>query len=37
MPGRADYYSDNEELLAKLAAGANGYDMLVRQATRCEA
>ncbi len=24
-----DYYSDNEELLAKLAAGATGYDMLV--------
>jgi spermidine/putrescine transport system substrate-binding protein len=23
------YYSDNEELLAKLAAGAKGYDMLV--------
>ncbi|MGH8712588.1 MAG: ABC transporter substrate-binding protein, partial [Casimicrobiaceae bacterium] len=23
------YYSDNEELLAKLAAGARGYDMLV--------
>jgi spermidine/putrescine transport system substrate-binding protein len=24
-----DYYSDNEELLAKLAAGASGYDVLV--------
>lgn len=24
-----DYYSDNEELLAKLAAGARGYDILV--------
>ena len=24
-----NYYSDNEELLAKLAAGANGYDVLV--------
>src|ERR1700694_2500133 len=23
------YYSDNEELLAKLAAGAKGYDILV--------
>ena len=23
------YYSDNEELLAKLAAGAKGYDMYV--------
>src|SRR5258707_7391587 len=23
------YYSDNEELLAKLAAGAKGYDVLV--------
>ena len=23
------YYSDNEELLAKLAAGAKGYDLLV--------
>src|SRR5664279_1375454 len=23
------YYSDNEELLAKLAAGARGYDILV--------
>jgi spermidine/putrescine transport system substrate-binding protein len=24
-----DYYSDNEEMLAKLAAGAKGYDILV--------
>ncbi|MDT8363231.1 MAG: spermidine/putrescine ABC transporter substrate-binding protein [Nitrosomonas sp.] len=24
-----DYYADNEELLAKLAAGATGYDLLV--------
>jgi spermidine/putrescine transport system substrate-binding protein len=24
-----DYYSDNEELLAKLAAGATGYDVLI--------
>ena len=24
-----NYYSDNEELLAKLAAGAKGYDMYV--------
>ena len=24
-----DYYSDNEEMLAKLAAGATGYDLLV--------
>jgi spermidine/putrescine transport system substrate-binding protein len=24
-----DYYSDNEEMLAKLAAGASGYDVLV--------
>jgi spermidine/putrescine transport system substrate-binding protein len=24
-----DYYSDNEEMLAKLAAGANGYDIIV--------
>jgi len=26
---KQDYYSDNEELLAKLAAGATGYDLLV--------
>jgi spermidine/putrescine-binding protein len=25
-----DYYSDNEEMLAKLAAGASGYDLIVR-------
>jgi spermidine/putrescine-binding protein len=24
-----DYYSDNEEMLAKLAAGASGYDLVV--------
>ena len=24
-----DYYGDNEEMLAKLAAGASGYDMVV--------
>ena len=24
-----DYYSDNEEMLAKLAAGATGYDLIV--------
>jgi spermidine/putrescine transport system substrate-binding protein len=24
-----DYYSDNEEMLAKLAAGATGYDIMV--------
>ena len=24
-----DYYSDNEEMLAKLAAGASGYDLIV--------
>ena len=30
-----DYYSDNEELLAKLAAGAKGYDILCRPATPC--
>ena len=24
-----DYYSDNEEMLAKLAAGATGYDLMV--------
>ncbi|MFI4982546.1 MAG: spermidine/putrescine ABC transporter substrate-binding protein, partial [Nevskiales bacterium] len=26
---RQDYYSDNEEMLAKLEAGAVGYDLLV--------
>jgi spermidine/putrescine transport system substrate-binding protein len=31
------YYSDNEELLAKLAAGAKGYDMLVPTANAVEA
>ncbi|MEK7768552.1 MAG: hypothetical protein AAB286_02405, partial [Pseudomonadota bacterium] len=24
-----DYYADNEEMLAKLAAGASGYDLIV--------
>ena len=24
-----DYYSDNEEMLAKLSAGATGYDLIV--------
>ena len=24
-----DYYADNEEMLAKLAAGANGYDLII--------
>ena len=24
-----DYFSDNEEMLAKLAAGATGYDLIV--------
>ena len=24
-----DYYSDNEEMLAKLAAGATGYDLII--------
>lgn len=24
-----DYYSDNEEMLAKLVAGATGYDIIV--------
>ena len=31
------YYSDNEELLAKLAAGAKGYDVLVPTANAVEA
>jgi spermidine/putrescine transport system substrate-binding protein len=31
-----DYYSDNEELLAKLAAGATGYDILVPTANAVE-
>jgi len=26
---KQDYYSDNEEMLAKLEAGATGYDLLV--------
>ena len=29
------YYSDNEELLAKLAVGARGYDMYGRHRTPC--
>ena len=28
------YYSDNEELLAKLAAGAKGYDVMVPDVER---
>lgn len=32
-----DYYSDNEELLAKLAAGAKGYDILVPTSNAVEA
>ena len=31
-----DYYADNEELLAKLAAGASGYDVLVPTANAVE-
>jgi spermidine/putrescine transport system substrate-binding protein len=31
------YYSDNEELLAKLAAGAKGYDILVPTGNAVEA
>jgi spermidine/putrescine transport system substrate-binding protein len=31
-----DYFSDNEELLAKLAAGATGYDVLVPTANAVE-
>src|SRR5581483_1349288 len=31
------YYSDNEELLAKLAAGATGYDVLVPTSNAVEA
>ena len=31
-----DYYADNEELLAKLAAGATGYDVLVPSANTVE-
>jgi spermidine/putrescine transport system substrate-binding protein len=32
-----DYYSDNEEMLAKLAAGARGYDLLVPTGNAVEA
>jgi spermidine/putrescine transport system substrate-binding protein len=32
-----DYYSDNEEMLAKLAAGATGYDILVPTGNAVEA
>ncbi len=32
-----DYYSDNEEMLAKLAAGATGYDLLVPTGNAVEA
>ncbi len=32
-----DYYSDNEEMLAKLAAGAAGYDLLVPTGNAVEA
>jgi len=32
-----DYYSDNEEMLAKLAAGAEGYDLLVPTGNAVEA
>jgi len=32
-----DYYADNEEMLAKLAAGAKGYDVLVPTANAVEA
>jgi len=32
-----DFYSDNEELLAKLAAGAKGYDILVPTGNALEA
>ena len=32
-----DYYSDNEEMLAKLAAGASGYDILVPTGNAVEA
>ncbi len=35
LRGRANYYSDNEELLAKLAAGAKGYDILVPTSMPC--
>ena len=32
-----DYYSDNEEMLAKLAAGAKGYDLIVPTGNAVEA
>ncbi len=32
-----DYYSDNEEMLAKLAAGASGYDIIVPTGNAVEA
>ena len=32
-----DYYSDNEEMLAKLAAGATGYDIIVPTGNALEA
>ncbi|MCX7627106.1 MAG: spermidine/putrescine ABC transporter substrate-binding protein [Methylophilaceae bacterium] len=32
-----DYYSDNEEMLAKLAAGATGYDLIVPTGNALEA
>ena len=32
-----DYYSDNEEMLAKLAAGATGYDLIVPTGNAAEA
>jgi spermidine/putrescine transport system substrate-binding protein len=32
-----DYYSDNEEMLAKLAAGASGYDLVVPTGNAVEA
>ena len=32
-----DYYSDNEEMLAKLAAGASGYDLIVPTGNAMEA
>jgi spermidine/putrescine transport system substrate-binding protein len=32
-----DYYSDNEEMLAKLAAGATGYDLIVPSGDAVEA
>ena len=32
-----DYYSDNEEMLAKLAAGATGYDLIVPTGNAVEA